>query len=47
LLRYRILHTAVRIVRGQRKRKLKIPENWPWARDLEAAFRAAFALAPT
>src|SRR3954469_3167650 len=46
-LRYRILHTAVRIVRGQRKRKIKIPETWPWAHDLHAAFRAAFALAPT
>jgi hypothetical protein len=28
-LRYRILHTAVRLVRGQRKRKIKIPETWP------------------
>jgi DDE family transposase len=46
-LRYRILHTAVRIVRGQRKRKIKIPETWPWAHDLHAAFRAAFTLAPT
>jgi Transposase DDE domain group 1 len=46
-LRYRILHTAVRLVRGQRKRKIKIPETWPWARELEAAFLAAFALAPT
>jgi Transposase DDE domain group 1 len=43
-LRYRILHTAVRLVRGQRKRKIKIPEAWPWARELEAAFLAAFAL---
>jgi Transposase DDE domain group 1 len=47
-LRYRLLHTAARIVRGQRKRKIKIPEAWPWAHDLAAAFRAAFALtAPT
>jgi Transposase DDE domain group 1 len=47
-LRYRILHTAARIVRGQRKRKIKIPETWPWARELEAAFLAALALtAPT
>jgi hypothetical protein len=43
-LRYRILHTAVRLVRGQRKRKIKIPETWPWAHQLEAAFQAAFAL---
>ena len=47
-LRYRILHTAVRLVRGQRRRKIKIPETWPWARELEAAFLAVFALtAPT
>jgi hypothetical protein len=39
-LRYRLLHTAARIVRGQRKRKIRIPQTWPWA----AAFHAAFAL---
>ena len=44
-LRYRILHTAVRLVRGQRKRKIKIPEAWPWAHELAAACHAAFALA--
>ena len=46
-LRYRILHTAVRLVRGQRKRKIKIPETWPWADSLADAFHAAFALTPT
>ena len=47
-LRYRILHTAARIVRGQRKRKIKIPADWPCAHELEAAFLTAFALtAPT
>ncbi len=46
-LRYRILHTAVRIVRGQRRRKIKILDTWPWARELEVAFTAAFTLAPT
>ena len=44
-LRYRLLHTAARIVHGQRKRKIKIPDTWPWAADLAAAFHAAFALA--
>ncbi len=43
-LRYRLLHTAARIVRGQRKRKIKIPATWPWATELAAAFHAAFAL---
>jgi hypothetical protein len=46
-LRYRMLHTAVRIVRGQRRRKIKIPDTWPWARELEAAFTVALTLAPT
>ncbi|HZZ47081.1 MAG TPA: hypothetical protein VFE65_09375 [Pseudonocardia sp.] len=40
----RILHAAVRLVRGQRRREIRIPESWPWARDLEAAFLAVFAL---
>ncbi|MGH3868422.1 MAG: transposase [Pseudonocardiaceae bacterium] len=28
-LRYQLLHTAARIVRGQRRRRLRIPETWP------------------
>jgi len=47
-LRYRLLHTAARIVHGQRRRKIKIPATWPWANELAGAFHAAFALtAPT
>lgn len=45
-LRYRLLHTAARIVRGQRKRKIKIPASWPWADPLAACLRAALALPP-
>jgi hypothetical protein len=45
-LRYRLLHTAVRLVRGQRKRKIKIPQTWPWAHELAACFAFALALAP-
>ena len=45
-LRYRLLHTAARLVRGQRKRKIKIPQTWPWARELEACFLSIFALPP-
>lgn len=45
-LRYRLLHTAARIVRGQRKRKIRIPETWPWAEQLKACFHAAFAMPP-
>ena len=45
-LRYRLLHTAARIVRGQRKRKIKITASWPWADPLAACLRAALALPP-
>lgn len=37
-LRYRLLHTAARIVHGQRKTRIKIDPSWPWARELTAAF---------
>jgi hypothetical protein len=43
-LRYRLLHTAARIVRGQRKRKIRIPETWPWADELAACLTAALTL---
>jgi hypothetical protein len=45
-LRYRLLHTATRIVRGQRKRKIRIPATWPWAQQLAACLLAALALPP-
>jgi len=45
-LRYRLLHTAARMIRGQRRRKLRIPETWPWAEQLRACFLAVFALPP-
>ena len=37
-LRYQLLHTAARIVRGQRKVRIKIDTSWPWAGELAAAF---------
>jgi hypothetical protein len=43
-LRYRLLHTAARIIRGQRKRKIRIPETWPWATELAACLTTALAL---
>ncbi|WP_405061457.1 IS1380 family transposase [Kribbella sp. NBC_01505] len=38
-LRYRLLHTAARITRGQRRTKLRLAEHWKWARDLATAFQ--------
>ena len=43
-LRYRLLHTAARIIRGQRRRKIRIPATWPWAEPLRAALVAALTL---
>jgi hypothetical protein len=43
-LRYRILHTAARLVRGQRRRTIRIPETWPWANELHACLTTALTL---
>lgn len=37
-LRYRLLHVAARLTRGQRRLWLRIQHRWPWARQLAAAF---------
>jgi hypothetical protein len=38
LLRYRLLHTAARIIRRGRRTFIKIAADWPWADQLAAAF---------
>lgn len=43
-LRYRMLHVPARLVRGGRKRRLKIPATWPWAKAITAAFARILAL---
>jgi hypothetical protein len=43
-LRYRILHAAGRLVRGGRRRTLKIAETWPWADPIVTAWRHIQAL---
>lgn len=37
-LRYRFLHVPARLVNGQRRRRLRIPESWPWAAAIVAVF---------
>jgi hypothetical protein len=44
-LRYRVLHAAARLVRGGRKRRLKIQASWPWAEAITAAWQRIHALA--
>jgi len=43
-LRYRLLHVAARLTRGQRRLWLRIQRSWPWARDLAAGFARLAAL---
>ena len=43
-LRYRILHVPARLVRGQRRRRLKLPSTWPWADAIVRAFTRIQAL---
>ena len=38
-LRYRLLHTAARLVRRARRVVLRLPSTWPWASDLARAYR--------
>lgn len=38
-LRYRLLHTAARVTRGQRKVFLRLAQHWPWTLALARAFR--------
>jgi hypothetical protein len=43
-LRYRVLHAAARLVRGGRRRRLKIQASWPWAEAIMAAWQRIDAL---
>jgi hypothetical protein len=43
-LRYRVLHTAARLIRGQRRRRLRIPATWPWAEQITTAFHRITAI---
>ncbi len=43
-LRYRLLHVAGRITRSGRRIRLHLPERWPWAGALMAAFARLRAL---
>lgn len=43
-LRYKILHAAARLVRGGRRRRLKISRTWPWATAIATAWARISAL---
>jgi len=43
-IRYRILHAAARLVRGGRRKRLKIAATWPWAQEITQAWQRIHAL---
>ena len=43
-LRYRLLHVAARVTRGQRRLFVRIDSTWPWREQLAAAFARLHAL---
>ena len=43
-LRYRVLHAAARLVRGGRRRTLKIAATWPWAEEITTAWQLIQAI---
>jgi Transposase DDE domain group 1 len=43
-LRYRVLHAAARLVRGGRRRTLKIAATWPWAEEITTAWQHVQAI---
>jgi hypothetical protein len=45
-LRYRLLHTAARLIFHARRATLRLPHAWPWANALAAAFARLAALPP-
>ncbi len=48
LLRFRMLQAPAQLVRGSRRRHLRIPRAWPWATAIVTAFARIAALhAPT
>jgi Transposase DDE domain group 1 len=43
-LRYRLFHAAARLVRGGRRKTLKIAATWPWADAIVTAWQRIQAL---
>jgi len=45
-LRYRLLHVPARLVHTGRRRRLRIPQTWPWAVAIVAVFANIAAIPP-
>jgi hypothetical protein len=45
-LRYRLLHAPARLTHSARRRRLQIPDTWPWATAIVAVFANIAAIPP-
>ena len=45
-LRYRFLHVPARLTHSARRRRLRVPESWPWAAAIAAVFANIAAIPP-
>ena len=45
-LRYRLLHAPARLTHSARRRRLQIPDTWPWAAAIVAVFANIAAIPP-
>jgi len=45
-LRYRLLHVPARLTHSARRRRLQIPDTWPWAAAIVAVFANIAAIPP-
>jgi hypothetical protein len=43
-LRYRLLHVPARLTHSSRRRRLRIPQSWPWVDDIVAVFARIAAI---
>ena len=44
MLRYRLLHVAARLTRGQRRTRMRLPASWPWKTQILEAFHTLAGL---
>lgn len=45
-LRYRLLHVPARLTHSARRRRLRVPQSWPWAAAIVAVFANIAAIPP-
>nr|WP_238529277.1 hypothetical protein [Dietzia alimentaria] len=43
-MRYRFLHVAALLTRSSRRRRVRIPETWPWAAAIDSVFHTIAAI---